>query len=376
MARILAHDSLQLFCTQPGNSLRILKSPLRPPNLGKCHLNYGAGMTASFGSGPSVGIIVVMPRVSVLTPVFNGMKFIGEAISSVASSTYKDYEHIIVDDGSTDETGEVIRAAVSALDEGARERVRTFYKANSGEAETDNFAFNKSSGDFIIVLNADDVISPYLIESSVAVMDRDNSVVVSYPDWTIMDAAGVPIRDIQTKNFSLKKLIGDFDCLPGPGACIRRSVLESGLIRNPMFPLISDYECWQRLALRGKFVRIPDKLASWRLHGDNLSLTSRGAGWAKQAILVADEFLKSPAVSTNRDLKNYARKGLSRAYFLAALQGNWDQGVPAFTYLVAAFWHGMMTGRPLAFRDLPLLPIVLFGPLLRAVRQTKQSRET
>lgn len=306
-----------------------------------------------------------MVYVSVLTPVFNGMKSIGEAISSVSRSTYLDYEHIIVDDGSTDQTMEVIKKTILNLDANSRSKVKVFSKLNSGEADTDNFAMGHASGQLIIVLNADDIIEPGLIERSVNVMVSNSFVVVSYPDWRMIDSEGTFGRQIKTKEFSLKRLIADFDCLPGPGACIRRSALESEFLRNPEFPLISDYECWQRLALRGRFQRIPETLAYWRLHGNNLSLTSRGAKWANQAILVAEKFLHSPAIATNRELKRYAMQGLSRSYLLAALQGTWDAQVPSISYLMASLRLGLIGGRPLKLRDAPLLLMVLLRSLAR-----------
>jgi glycosyltransferase involved in cell wall biosynthesis len=297
------------------------------------------------------------------------MKFIGEAISSVAQSTYLDYEHIIVDDGSTDETMEVIKRTILNLNSEARSKVKVFSKPNSGEAETDNFAMGNSTGQLIIVLKADDTLEPDLIGRSVDVLSEYSSVVVSYPDWKIIDSAGAPIRTITTKDFSLKRLIGDFDCLPGPGACIRKSALEGEPLRNPDFPLISDYECWQRLALRGEFVRIPETLASWRLHGENLSLTSRGGRWASQAILVAERFLDSPSLATNKKLKNLAQHGLSRAYLLAALSGTWEARVPSVSYLLTSLRVGICSRRPFAFRDAPLIVVILFRSLARALKR-------
>lgn len=306
-----------------------------------------------------------MVYVSVLTPVFNGMKFIGEAITSVSWSTYLDYEHIIVDDGSTDETMEVIQKTILDLNADSQAKVKVFSKSNSGEADTDNMALGHASGQLIIVLNADDIIDPSLIERSVSVMVSNSSVVVSYPDWRIIDSEGTLGRQITTKEFSLKRLIADFDCLPGPGACIRRSALESEFLRNPEFPLISDYECWQRLALRGRFQRIPETLAFWRLHGDNLSLTSRGAKWASQAILVAERYLNSPAIAEDRKVKRFAMQGLSRAYLLAALQGTWDAQVPSGSYLWASLRMGLIGGRVVKPRDAPLLVVVLMRSLTR-----------
>jgi glycosyltransferase involved in cell wall biosynthesis len=297
------------------------------------------------------------------------MKFVGEAISSVAQSTYQDYEHIIVDDGSTDETMLAIKNAVLDLNPEAQSKVKVFSKSNSGEAETDNFAMNLSSGEFIIVLNADDVVDPALIERSVQALIADSTVVVSYPDWTIIDSQGMPGRSIKTKDFSVKRLVGDFDCLPGPGACIRRSSLEGERLRDPAFPLISDFECWQRLSLRGRFIRIPEQLASWRTHGNNLSFTSRGEEWARQAILVANKFLNSPLVAADEELTNFARMGLRRAYLLAALQGSWDKNVPSLEYVFDYLRMSVITRRLPQSRDAAILARISYNLLTGVLRR-------
>jgi glycosyltransferase involved in cell wall biosynthesis len=304
-----------------------------------------------------------MPKVSVLTPVYNAADFIGEAIKSVAESDFQDYEHIIVDDGSTDSSRESIAEAVHSLSKEACAKVQVFYKSNSGEAETDNYALDRASGDFVVVLNADDIIGQSLLRRSIEEIEKSQSILVTYPDWTMIDKVGAQISEIRTKEFSLEELIGRFDCLPGPGACIRRSAIETSF-RDSNYPLISDYEFWQRMALKGNFVRIPEFHASWRLHGQNLSTISRGADWAHQAISVAKKLAYSSDVAVNRKLKRLAALGLSRAYLLAALQGTWDERVPIGLYLRKSLILGARNGRILSLRDVVVL-ITAFWSLIK-----------
>lgn len=309
-----------------------------------------------------------MPKVSVLTPAYNAADYIGEAIKSVAESDFKDYEHIIVDDGSTDSSREKIAAAVHSLNKEASSRVQVFFKQNSGEAETDNYALDRASGDFIIVLNADDIIGKSLLRRSVEEIEKSQSILVTYPDWTMIDKAGAEMSQIFTKEFSLEELIGRFDCLPGPGACIRRSAIES-YFRDSNFPLISDYEFWQRIALKGHFVRIPEFHASWRFHGQNLSTISRGADWARQAISVAEKFANSGPVNVDRKLRRLAVLGLSRAYLLAALQGTWDARVPIGLYVRKSLMLGARNGRLFSLRDGVVLITVIWSLLRRKFRK-------
>jgi glycosyltransferase involved in cell wall biosynthesis len=301
-----------------------------------------------------------MTLVTIITPVFNGEKYIGEAIRSVASSSYSTYEHFIVDDGSTDNTQGAIRECLEKLGPEARAKVRVLATENFGEAEADNLAVAESTGDLIIVLNADDVVGEHLLQRSVEVMNNNPEIVVSYPDWSMIDSGGGEIRKVTTKEFSLEALIGDFECLPGPGACIRRLSLGGDRLRNPNYSLVSDYESWQRLCLRGDFKRIPEVLASWRLHGKNLSIFARGYTWAVQAILVTENFTAKIKAQGDKRLQKFASLGVSRAYLLAALQGKWDSRVPTLSYLWKSIKRGAWLGKPLRFRDTLILASIIW----------------
>lgn len=303
---------------------------------------------------------------SVLTPVYNCAEFIGAAIASVAESDFSDYEHIIVDDGSTDLSKEAILGAINSLSKNAASKVKVYFKPNTGEADTDNFALEKSSGALIVVLNADDIVGTGLLSKSVEVMRMHEDAVVTYPDWIMINGTGEIIKEVKTRDYSFEALIGKFECIPGPGAFIRRSVLDQGILRDPSYSLISDYECWQRLSLKGRFVRIPEFHAFWRLHGENLSLTSRGKSWADQAISVAKKFCATEIASRNSKVKRLALLGLSRAYLLAALQGTWDRKVPIFSYLVRSFAIGVLNGRLITKEDLSILFQAGYSLLFRA----------
>lgn len=309
-----------------------------------------------------------MPKISILTPVFNAEGYIGEAIKSVAKSTFQDYEHIIVDDGSTDSSRKAIYKALSSLSDSASSKVKVYTKENSGEAATDNFAFSMSTGQLVLVLNADDIVSPNLLGRSVEEMEKHPHIVVTYPDWTMIDQNGNQISQTRTKEYGIETLIGKFECLPGPGACIRRSAISEDFLRDPKFPLVSDYECWQRLSLKGPFLRIPEFLAYWRLHGENLSITRRGSEWANQAILVATEFASKDFVKSNQRMKRLASLGLSRAYLLAASQAVWDPKVPYWKYLKKYAMFGFRNGRVFHPMDLPVLAQIVYSKLIGRFR--------
>ncbi len=113
--------------------------------------------------------------VSIIVPCYNKAKFLSETLDSVLHQTYQNWECIIVNDGSKDETESV---ALLYCEKDAR--FRYYYKENSGVCDTRNFAITHSCGNYILPLDADDIIEESYLEKGVAVLDSDNDVEVVY----------------------------------------------------------------------------------------------------------------------------------------------------------------------------------------------------
>jgi glycosyltransferase involved in cell wall biosynthesis len=118
-------------------------------------------------------------------PVFNGGPYLSTAIESVLAQTFADYELIIVDDGSTDGSDEVI-ATLAARDP----RIRAFRKANSGISDTLNRGLAEARGDWIARLDADDVMLPRRLERQIAFVSADSEIVAAGSYYDIIDSAG------------------------------------------------------------------------------------------------------------------------------------------------------------------------------------------
>ncbi len=106
-----------------------------------------------------------MPKVSVIIPVYNGERFICDAIESVLAQTYKDFELIVVDDGSQDQTDQRIK--------GYGHRLTYLYLPNSGQARARNLGHTHSSGEYLAFLDADDRGYPKTLEVEVRAMDEN-----------------------------------------------------------------------------------------------------------------------------------------------------------------------------------------------------------
>ena len=283
---------------------------------------------------------------SIITPVYNCELFIAEAIDSVAASTFQDYEHIIVNDGSTDNTSQVIANSIARLPAENRKKIHIISQENLGEASAINRAWGESIGEFILVLNADDKIATELLAESHQVMKAKPNVVVTYPDWEVINALGDIKKRVETRDFSLKRMVRKFECIPGPGAVIRRNAIVGSDIRNPALRFLSDFESWLRMSLKGDFERIPIFLASWRDLDTNMTSQSVGLGWSEEALAIARELVRITRIHGQFSLHRSAKFGEATALILAAHQAIWDARVPGFNFLHSAMRKGIELWSP------------------------------
>jgi glycosyltransferase involved in cell wall biosynthesis len=271
-------------------------------------------------------VSTVKPTFSIITAVFNGDKFIQETILSVlANAPSGDFEYIVIDDGSTDGTSEIL--------ERFRSEIKLLRQENSGEANSVNLGLGMATGKYALVVSADDpLISPELFTQSKMILDADPKIMATYPDWYLIDEAGVVKKKVCTLEFSIQALVGFNKCIPGPGAIFR--IQEAKLLggRNPKYKFGSDFEFWLRLADLGRFQRIPMHIAQWRSHEDSTSIKNRGLEMSKERIQIMEEYLAS---SVHSDRIN--RMAMGNAFYSAAILRYFSPDVPHRKYLAKAF---------------------------------------
>ena len=117
-----------------------------------------------------------MVKVSVIIPAYNGDRFIGAAIDSVLQQTARDYEIIVVDDGSTDNTAQVVEQYSD---------IRYFRQTNQGVAASRNLGLAAAMGEYIVFLDQDDVLLPHKIASQAALLDRNRELGIVNSGWQI-----------------------------------------------------------------------------------------------------------------------------------------------------------------------------------------------
>ena len=123
-----------------------------------------------------------MIRVSVIIPAYNGDRYISAGIDSVLAQTYSEYEIIVVDDGSTDNTSEVVKQY--------GDRVNYLSQTNQGVAASRNLGLAAARGEYIAFLDQDDVFLPHKLSTQVALLDRDSALGMINSGWQIVDERG------------------------------------------------------------------------------------------------------------------------------------------------------------------------------------------
>jgi glycosyltransferase involved in cell wall biosynthesis len=211
-----------------------------------------------------------MPKVSVLMPVYNGEKYIAEAIDSIVSQTFIDWELIIGDDGSTDNTEEIVRTY-------SDERIR-YYKneVNKGHTCTKYSLLDKSSGAYIAFLDADDVSLPKRLELQVAFLDNNDSYGLCGTWGVMIDPQGREIGGIRYVKDNEEIRCGlIFSTVFLQSSLMVRRELFREYYYDPEIPLVEDYNFECLLAKTCKLANISEKLVKYRWHESNISHTKK-----------------------------------------------------------------------------------------------------
>lgn len=207
-----------------------------------------------------------MSRITIVTPSYNRAHLLPETINNILSQDFRDFEYLIIDDGSQDNTKEVVKPYLKDP------RVQYFYHDNKGESATVNRGWQMAKSPLVVIVNSDDPVKAGFLKTLVNFMDQNQDVIVGYPDWDMIDEKGKILKTVQVREYDMIEMIVSHHCNPGPGAVIRKSALPNiHNLRDPRFVFISDLVAWWNLAFYGKFARIPYNVATWRNHTGTLT---------------------------------------------------------------------------------------------------------
>ena len=204
------------------------------------------------------------PLVSIYITNYNYGSYIKEAIESVLNQSFKDIELIIIDDGSTDNSREIIESYAHL------NNTRIIFQKNKGLNVTNNIAMRLAHGKYLVRLDADDYFSEDAIEKMCLKLESDSQLGLVFPDYFLIDTLGDVIAKEQRHAFDKDVSLLD---QPAHGACtmIRRSFLEKLGGYNESFSCQDGYDLWIRFTAKYKVANINEPLFYYRQHNSNLT---------------------------------------------------------------------------------------------------------
>lgn len=238
------------------------------------------------------------PRVSVLLPVRNGLPFLPDAMASILSQTCRDFELLVVNDGSSDGSDEAVRATGDP-------RVRLLAAPGRGLARALNIGLAEARGQYVARHDADDLSHPERLERQLAFLDAHGDVDVLASRVAFIDADGAPVRSAWTEAVqdqwdraltpdAIARLMPRTCCVVHGSVMARRDALGAVGGYSEQLGVAQDYDLWLRMLPRHRFARLPEPLYTFRIHSDQVS-TQAAAEQRRQSIAAKLRYLRRTA---------------------------------------------------------------------------------
>ena len=214
------------------------------------------------------------PKVTIMCYVFNGEAYIEELIQSVLAQTYQDFEFLILDDGSTDKTKQIVEKFLNDL------RIRYVYQDNIGQGKNFHLLINRclklTTGELVCAVGSDDVLLPEKLAKQVEVFEGNSSLDVVFTDGFHINSHGQTLSSdfgfSEARSFSDENLLRTLfykNIIAHPTVMLTRKAIE----RMGGFEggFATDYQFWLKSASYLKFQYLDEKLLKYRIHADGAS---------------------------------------------------------------------------------------------------------
>jgi glycosyltransferase involved in cell wall biosynthesis len=250
-----------------------------------------------------------MPEVSVIIPSYNSARYLKDAVDSVLSQTYRDFEVLVIDDGSTDDTESVVS--------GYGEAVRYVRQPNSGVAAARNRGIEESRGRYVAFLDADDTWLQGKLESQVTVLLRNPGYRACYTAFTVVGSDLAPLRTV--RNDISKTTLNDLLTRGNLIGSICTVLCERSLFGtvggfDPLLSQCADWDMWVRIAEQTEFLYLDLAVATYRQHASNMSRDA--ALLERDSLRVLEKGFGIPGLSCG--LRARRRAAFGRNYMVLA----------------------------------------------------------
>lgn len=284
-----------------------------------------------------------MPRLSVIMPVYNAERYLSDALDSVVRQTYRDWELVAVDDGSTDRSHKILLEYAAKYS-----NIKVVQQANSGPGGAARRACAEAQGELLARVDADDINEPSRFEASVRFLDSHSDVAVVGTCAHVIDEHG--------------RTTGDYDVAGGHGTIASGLLRRASPVANPTVTMrhavyeacggyaraatiADDYDLWTRLVFHGRMHNVSERLVRYRVHSGSVSVAAREKQFevvARSFRVFASRLIDAPAdPELCRDFLDMQRGDavFSRARIEALLEFLWE------------LWDGLRDHDVLQHRD-------------------------
>jgi glycosyltransferase involved in cell wall biosynthesis len=254
------------------------------------------------------------PTVSVIIPAFNASKYIKETIDSVQAQSFTDWELIIIDDGSTDNTPEIVDSYKKRDD-----RIHYFFQKNVGVSESRNNGIKRARGNYIALLDADDYWHPNNLEKKISYLNTHPQVYWIYCDMYMANATSETTGSLVGTDESLfdHLLLWDKTVIPGPSSnlVLRKECFSSSIKFDNNLSTAADQDFCFHLAHVYTGKRIPEMLCFYRILSNSMS--------RNMTVVEKDHIYVYKKAEANGLFKNllFKHKCFSNMYLILA--GSW-----------------------------------------------------
>lgn len=269
--------------------------------------------------------------VCIIVPAYNAGVYLSAALESALNQTRKAHEIIVVDDGSTDDTPEILKQFSAP--------VSVIRQSNQGLSAARNVAMRQATGDAIMFLDADDLLLPNCIEDTISVMEHNPAVDVVYSDVRLVDQQGRELgifSDLYPGERPCGHVLGElgyrWSVITVSSTTVRRSALAGIEFDEGLSSSAEDFEMWRRLAAHSEFQYLDKVTACYRYHTGQITATraratQEGAIEVQRRLMDMPEFEEEPAHTKSKLYQHHGIRqaevgniGIARSMFWRALR--------------------------------------------------------
>lgn len=229
------------------------------------------------------------PTISVVMPVFNGEVYLAEAIKSILHQSFQDFEFIIVDDGSTDGTLEILKTFQKSDD-----RIKVISRPNTGIVGALNDGLARARGEYIARMDADDVSLPDRFERQIDYMSSHPNCVLLGTGHVIMDAEGndlcIQRTELQHDRIVDRQMRGIGGAILHPTTFMRRNAVEQVGGYRLKYQWVEDLDLFLRLADLGEVRNLAEPLLRYRRHPSTVCSQRRVEQFRLIKLIVSEAF--------------------------------------------------------------------------------------